>query len=177
MELNTHTIWNEYNTEIFFFILKRVKNKDSANEIVQNSFVKIHINLKSLKQVSKVKSWIFQIVRNEIVNFYNQNETISKNYSLKNNPILPQVKNDNLCCFDRFINELPEKYKVVIEKIYFESKKSLDVAQELDISLANVKARVRRAKNILKLKLTTCCKFYFDKNGKLIGESNCSVCN
>jgi RNA polymerase sigma-70 factor (ECF subfamily) len=83
---------------------------------------------------------------------------------------------EHICCFDKFINDLPEIYKQVIELIYIKGQKQKDVAKELEISLENVKARIKRAKDILKKKFNECCKYEFDKNGKLIGESNCSIC-
>ncbi|MEO0331433.1 MAG: RNA polymerase subunit sigma-70, partial [Bacteroidota bacterium] len=54
--------------------------------------------------------------------------------------------------------------------------KQKDVAKELEISLENTKARIRRAKGILKEKFKECCKYELDKKGKLIGEPNCSIC-
>lgn len=177
MKLKTRDIWNEYNAEIFFFILKRVRNKDSANEIIQNSFLKIHNNLKKIRQDSKVKPWVFQIVRNEIINFYNESKKVVEVSSLKSDPLMVQIEGNHLCCFDRFVYELPEKHKKVIELVYFDGKKLFETAQELEISLANVKARVRRAKIILKENFKKCCNFSSDKNGKLIGEPNCILCD
>jgi RNA polymerase sigma-70 factor (ECF subfamily) len=176
MELKTDDIWKEYYTEIFFFILKRVKNKDSTNEIIQNSFIKIHNNLKKIRHVSKIKPWVFQIARNEIINFYNQNNKDKKNSNLEFN-LTDQSQYINLCCFDKFVNELPEKYKAAICLIYFDGKKISEAAKELEISLANAKARIRRGKDVLKENFTKCCKFSIDKNGKLMGESNCIVCD
>lgn len=60
--------------------------------------------------------------------------------------------------------------------VYIKGLKQKDVAIELNISLENTKARIRRAKDILKQKFKECCKYEFDKAGKLTGESNCSVC-
>lgn len=86
-------------------------------------------------------------------------------------------KNEAYCCFDNFINELPLIYKEPIELVYIKGKKQQQVAEILDISLANVKARIRRAKGILKKNFSECCKYEFDKNGSLIGEADCSKCN
>lgn len=176
MKQKTNEIWYEFYTEIFFFILKRVKNEDSTNDIIQNSFIKIHENLNTLKQNSKLKSWVFQIVRNEVANFYKGNKGVEEISDLETDTSLSQVNYDNLCCFDRFINELPEKYKTVVDLIYFQGKNQFETAELLGISLANVKARILRAKNMITQKLKTCCKFSTDKKGRLIGESNCSIC-
>jgi RNA polymerase sigma-70 factor (ECF subfamily) len=174
MAIETIDIWNKFNSEIYFFILKKTKDTDVTNEILQNSFLKIHQNLENVKNPEKIKSWVFQIVRNEIANYYNSNlktshtpglqfETSSENYL-------------DLCCFDRFMSNLPEGYKEVIQWVYIDGKTQLEVAEIMGLSLANVKARVRRAKMILIQNFNECCKFSINDEGKLVGESNCSRC-
>ena len=172
--METQKVWSNFNDEVYFFILKKVKNKDVTNDIFQNTFLKIHKNLSKLKKEEKVRAWIFQIARNEIINHFNKESFYVGN--LETSKEIPLQKYEHICCFDKFINDLPEIYRQVIELIYINGKKQKDVANELEISLENVKARINRAKDILKKKFNECCKYEFDKNGKLIGESNCSVC-
>lgn len=175
MEIDTIDIWNKFNSEIYFFILKKTKDTDVTNEILQNSFLKIHQNLDNLENPEKIKAWVFQIVRNEIANYYNfilktshsrdiRIETSSENYQ-------------DLCCFDRFISNLPEAYKEVIQWVYIKGKTQVEVAEIMGISLANIKARVRRAKLILIQNFSECCRFTINDKGKLVGESNCSRCH
>ncbi len=70
--METQKIWDNFNDELYFFILKKVKNKDVTNDIFQNTFLKIHKNLSSLKKEEKVRAWIFKIARNEIFNHFNK---------------------------------------------------------------------------------------------------------
>ena len=175
MKMETITIWNNFNSEIYFFILKKVKNKDAANEILQNSFLKIHQNIGQLKDSRKVRAWAFQIVRNEIANYFNNLSKTIHNVDfgiLKN----PETQID-LCCFDRFIANLPKEYKQVFELVYIKGKKQVEVAELVGISLANVKARIRRAKAMLKINFNECCKFDLNEDGKLIGEPDCAHCD
>ena len=67
-------------------------------------------------------------------------------------------------------------YREVIELVYIKGHKQKDAAKELDISLINTKARIRRAKELLKKKFQDCCKYELDKTGKLTGEPDCSIC-
>ncbi|MFN2262209.1 MAG: sigma-70 family RNA polymerase sigma factor, partial [Psychroflexus sp.] len=136
--------------------------------------LKIHKNLSKLEKEEKVKAWIFQIARNEIVNHFNRESMYVE--KLETDKEIPLQNYQHICCFDKFINNLPKIYRQVIELIYIKGLKQKDVAKELEISLENVKARIKRAKDILKNKLNECCKYEFDKNGKLIGESNCAIC-
>ena len=172
--MKTQSIWNDYSDELYFFILKKVKNKTAANDIFQNTFLKIHKNLPNLKDEEKIKAWIFQIARNEIIN-YTKKESI---YTEEATAIQEVEKDDyqDVCCFDKFINNLPPIYEEVIELVYIKGHKQKEVAKILDISLANVKARIHRAKDILKQNFNECCKYELDKNGLLTGDPNCSSC-
>lgn len=173
--METQQIWQEYSSTLYFFILKRVKNETEANDILQNTFLKIHDKGYQLKQPHKAKAWAFQIARNEIANFYKKENKFTTALPEVHEP-LPE-KNDPFCCFDTFINELPSSYKETIELVYIKGKKQEESAEILGISLANLKARIRRSKNILKEKFIECCNYQFNKNGKLIGEPDCPKCS
>lgn len=172
--MQTQKIWESFNEELYFFILKKVKDRDVTNDVFQNTFLKIHKNISKLKKEEKAKAWVFQIARNEIINHFNKESVYSNNLDTNKETLLQ--KYEHVCCFDKFIDELPKIYKQVIELIYIKGKKQKDTAEELNISLENVKARVKRAKEILKQRFNECCKYEFNKQGKLFGESNCSVC-
>lgn len=172
--MKTQSIWDHHKDELYFFILKKIKNKTVTNDIFQNTFLKIHKNLPNLKDEDKIKAWVFQIARNEIINYINKESV----YTDETSVVQEVDKHDyqDICCFDKFINDLPPIYEEVIELVYIKGYKQKEAAKILDISLANVKARIRRAKDILKQNFNECCKYEFDKNGLLTGEPNCSIC-
>lgn len=172
--METIDIWKKYNDELYFFILNRVKQNNAANDIFQNTFLKIHNNLSQLKQEEKVKAWAFQIARSEIVNYINSES--NHDIQLSNEEEISTQEAQFACCFDRFMNDLPKIYKEVTEMIYVKGHKQKDVAKELAISLENTKARVRRAKDMLKERFKECCNYKVDKEGKLIGEPDCATC-
>lgn len=172
--MDTEKLLNTYHQQLFFFILKRIKDRDAANDIFQNAALKIHSNIHQLKSESKVKAWIYQIVRNEISNYYKE---LSKLLTLNPEPETSNLEEKNpFCCFDRFINELAEPYKSAIDLVYLKDTKQQVAADLLEISLANLKARVRRGKAILKVQFNNCCKLNLNKNGLLVGETDCSYC-
>ncbi|MHC2990347.1 hypothetical protein OB13_01620 [Pontibacter sp. HJ8] len=176
MQKDTLTVWEGLKDNLYRFILKRVKNQVEAEDILQEVFIKIHLNLDNLTNHANVQAWAYQITRNQIVDFYKktrhavelQDTTLEK---------LPEPERKLMyCCFESFIHELPQKYRKVIELINFEGKKQQEVAELLGVSLANTKSRVHRAKEMLKEKFVTCCQFTLDDHGKLTGEQNCQRC-
>lgn len=174
MKMKTAGIWERFNSEIYFFTLKKVKDTDITNEVIQNSFLKIHQSIGTIKDPEKLKAWVFQIVRNEIANYYNQRSKATLPPKVE---LFTSTNNyGDLCCLDRFINSLPEQYKVVIELVYLKGHSQIEAAEIIGISLSNVKARLRRAKLILINNFNICCKFKLNAEGKLVGDSNCSRC-
>ncbi|MEL6534420.1 MAG: sigma-70 family RNA polymerase sigma factor [Bacteroidota bacterium] len=173
--MKTQDVWRTYGQELYFFILKRVKDQHVAEDVLQNCFLKIHKNLQQLADERKTRAWIFQISRNEIVNYYNKKEGLTR---LENEPAeeIPSTIHE-ICCFDQFITELPDAYRHVIELTYLQGKTQKEVAGQLGLSLANVKARTRRAKAILKERFQTCCQYELDPQGNLRGSSNCAQCS
>lgn len=71
LNMETQAVWSQYYSEMYFFILKKVNNKTIADDILQNAFLKIHRSLSQLKDHSKIRAWVFQIVRNELANYFN----------------------------------------------------------------------------------------------------------
>tara|TARA_R110002050_G_scaffold88375_4_gene186723 strand:+ start:42973 stop:43503 length:531 start_codon:yes stop_codon:yes gene_type:complete len=175
MKIETADIWKKHYSEIYFFILKKVKDEEATREIIQNAFLKIHQKINTLKDSEKVRAWVFTIVRNEIANHYHLTFK-----AVHHNPRY-EISSTNdghqeFCCFDRFVTNLPQAYKEAIHLVYLQGKTQRAAAEELGISLANVKARIRRAKSLLIHNFNECCKFEINVAGKLTGDSNCSIC-
>ncbi|MDO9553873.1 sigma factor [Rhodonellum sp.] len=160
---------------LVFFGLKRVGDLEATSDILQNSFLKVHLHRHSLKNTKHAKAWVYQIVRNEISDYYNNIQQQKQNSGLEFHPANQNLFQD-YCCFDRFMNDLPLIYKSPIEIVYLIGKKKKEAADILGIGLSNLKARIRRGKALQKMNFLNCCKFKIDKNGYLTGEANCGVC-
>ncbi|MDN6280646.1 MAG: sigma-70 family RNA polymerase sigma factor [Psychroflexus sp.] len=174
MSQQTSDIWNDYSSEMYFFCLKKVQNEDIAKEVLQNTFFKIHDKLNQLKSPSQVRSWAFQILRNEIINYYRQD--LPKDDHTELSALSSDDFKEQFCCFERFIDELPTHYKTAITLVYIKGHQQAEAAEIIGISLSNLKARVRRAKSILKKRFNECCQFSFNDKGELIGDSDCAHC-
>lgn len=169
--MESEEIYQKYYASLYLFILKRVKNEVISEDILQSTFLKIHEKKSQLKDPTKLKHWIFQIVRNEIIDHFNSQKP-------KIVDVLPsEATEDGACCLHRFIDELPDLYRNPIQMVYLEGKSQNETAEKLGISLAAIKGRIRRAKEILKEKFKICCKYSVDGNNQLIGQADCQVCN
>lgn len=168
--MKTEEIWDRYNAALYFFILRRVKDEETTRDILQSSFVKIHEKKQQLKDAAKLKGWVFQLVRNETVDHFNRRKNIQLDAGdTEHLPI-------GFCCFDRFIEELPPLYRAPIELVYLEGKSQQEAAEVLAIGLTAAKGRIRRAKEMLKEKFVSCCKFTINEKSLLVGQPDCAHC-
>ena len=70
MAVGTDQIWQEFSDRLRLFILRRVRNENDTEDILQDAFWKIHNNLHTLKHGDKLEAWIYQIARNTIIEYY-----------------------------------------------------------------------------------------------------------
>ncbi len=177
--MNTTYIWNHFADNILHFIEKRVNNSEDAKDIRQDIFIKIHLKLVQIQHTEKILPWIYQIVRNSIRDYYR--------YQYKKNQEqerwllqAPQYEENQaehqelFCCLTPFLDNLSEKYKIVMEMHYQKGIKQHEIAKELGISISGVKSRIQRAREVLKQEFTSCCGYHLGKDGYLKGEQDCS---
>ena len=70
MELEA--LYTEFRSVLLNYIKKKVANSHDAEDILQNTFIKVATNLDSVNRPEKLQSWIFTITRNNINDYYRQ---------------------------------------------------------------------------------------------------------
>lgn len=155
--MNTEIIWKKFADDLRKFIFSRVKDADVAEDILQDVFVKIHLNLTKLKSESKLSSWLFQITRNSIIDYFRQAKTTDLKSDVSEEIDTPEDYLEFDRCLKRFVNELPDKYREALVKTEFGSLSQKEFAAELGISYSGAKSRVQRAKEELKELFIQCC--------------------
>ncbi|RUT73298.1 RNA polymerase sigma factor SigZ [Ancylomarina longa] len=174
-------LWRTYHKQLLSFIQKRVADSATAEDILQEVFIKIHTCIDSLQEGRKVKAWLFQITRNTIIDYYRRsNDVTDLNSPLQdledeNNP---DALTDIQTCILPMIKSLPETYRdaLLLSELNGLSQKQL--ADKLHISYSAAKSRVQRGRNLLKEALRKCCSFEQDSTGKIIDyEKKVSSCD
>jgi len=165
------SIWNEYYDQLLNFILKRVSDKATAEDILQNVFIKIISNIESLQDSASLKNWLFQITRNTIIDHFRESRTtesistdLPEEYEEANEDIMEEVGN----WISPFISGLPKKYRDALNLSEINGMSQKDMAAHLGISYAGARSRVQRGRSLLKKELTQCCTFHTDKYGNIL---------
>ncbi len=176
--INIELIWKEYYDQLFLFIMKRVADKSTAEDILQNVFVKTLSNISSIKDSTKIKSWLFQVTRNTIVDHYrksSRSEKIPDNLENFDEEIVDDYTEEVETWIVPFIERLSEKYREALMLSEIKGMSQKDLAAHLGISYAAAKSRVQRGRVLLKEKLTDCCIFHADKYGNIMDYRSNSI--
>lgn len=175
MEKAVHTqcdvpqLWMEHKDRLKYFILKRVKDPEVANDILQEVLLKVYKFCLSKSGVRNVRSWLFQIAQNTIIDHYRK----QSKFSQKEVPEIPEEE-ENAAFKEAsnyivpMLNFLPEKYAIPVKLSDIDGLSQLEVAGKLGLSLSAAKSRIRRGRQLLMEEFITCCNFQKDAAGNLL---------
>lgn len=167
---SSEKVWQEYHSRLLAFIKSRVSDDATAEDILQNVFLKMHARLDSLKDAAKVQSWLYQIARNAIIDHYRARKpAVELPESLANPEPDPSEKitRELSGCLQPMIQMLPVIYREAVILSELKGLKQRDIARLQGTSLSGAKSRVQRGRALLKQMLTDCCRLEFDHKGRL----------
>lgn len=179
----TEQLWNEFHAKLHSFIQSRVGDSAIADDILQEVFIRIHKRIHTLKDDSKIQSWVYQITRNAIIDFYRSRKTMEE---LPDSLVYEELESEEKTrqdietFFVPMIQSLPEKYRQAIILSEIQGLTQKKTAEKLGLSLSGGKARVQRGRALLKKRLLDCCNFEIDSRGNVIDyqskDKNCDMC-
>ncbi|TLX71952.1 RNA polymerase sigma factor SigZ [Labilibacter sediminis] len=183
MEKKIEGIWKNFYNYVSVFVDKRIFDKELREDCVQEIFIKINRGLPSLKDESKLESWIFQIARNTIADF-NRKKVKQKLIPITNHDREQETdENINTEVADwiiPFIKQLPLKYSEPLSLYEIEGWTQKEISIKEKISLSGVKSRIQRGRLKLKNALNECCNFVQDKRGNILDykprQDDCTNC-
>jgi RNA polymerase sigma-70 factor (ECF subfamily) len=169
-------IYKEFQPQIYHYLTRLVGTR-GAEDLTQDTFIKINQGLPAFRSESQLSTWIYKIATNAAIdrmrsNSYKQGATES--YSLEvdlNEKDIPSEKRPHSTeeqvirwemneCIQGYISVLPENYWTVVVLSEMEGMKNAEIAEILGLSISTVKIRLHRAKERLKELLLANCNFY-----------------
>lgn len=137
-----------YQKPLYHHIRNIVLNHDDADDVLQNTFIKVFQNLNNFKGESKLFSWLYRIATNEALTFLNQKAKKSgiSNEELQQKTIM-NLESDVYFNGDEIqlklqkaIALLPEKQQLVFKMKYFEELKYEEISEIVETSVGALKA-------------------------------------
>ena len=143
----------DYQKPLYHHIRNIVLNHDDADDVLQNTFIKVFQNLKNFKGDSKLFSWMYRIATNEALTFIKQKAQKNKVSTEElQNKTIDNLKADVYFDGDEIqiklqkaIALLPQKQQLVFKMKYFEELKYEEIAAILETSVGALKASYHHA--------------------------------
>ncbi|NND63478.1 MAG: sigma-70 family RNA polymerase sigma factor [Flavobacteriaceae bacterium] len=139
---------SEYKERLYWQIRKIVLDHDDADDVLQNTFIKVFRNIHSFKADSKLYTWMYRIATNEAITFINKKAKRANisSQELKESTIA-NLESDVYFEGDKIqlqlqkaIATLPEKQQLVFNMKYFEDHTYEELSEILDTSVGGLKS-------------------------------------
>ena len=159
------TLVDRYQTRLLNFVTRTIGDRDRAEDLVQEVFIRVFRHLHRFDQSKKFSTWIYTIAsnlaknelrnrqRNPLVLF----QTIKRNWEADHRPLQFEdttARPDDLYrkrylkeAVDQCVARLPEHHRVVFMLRELEAKSYAEIAEITGCNLGTVKSRLNRARN------------------------------
>jgi RNA polymerase sigma-70 factor (ECF subfamily) len=156
---------DRYDKRLLNFVYRTVGDRERAQDLVQETFVRVYRHLHRFDQTKKFSTWVYTIAgnlaknelrnrsRNPLVLF----QTIKKNWEADHRPLEwedPRLRPDDLFrkrhlreMVDNSVAQLPEHHRIVFVLRELEGKSYEEIAEITGCNLGTVKSRLNRARN------------------------------
>lgn len=160
---------NKHREAIYHVILKIVHNQEEARDLVQETFMKAFGSLATYKSEYRFTTWLYRIAANNSIDYLRRKkiDSLSLDQPLETkdgnvgieladwtyNPEMDLDSKQKVLSINQAIDALPQKYREVILYRHKQDKSYEQIAEILGIPVGTVKARIFRARELLKKKL------------------------
>ncbi len=177
VQMDFWKIYDQYYGPVRKFILAYVKDEWVADDLIQETFIKVQKSLDGVKNPSKISSWIFRIAYNCCHDHFRQSKrsslnerTIQQNIvTFKEALVQKELEQQQMgeCVQDK-MDLLPPDYRTVLILSDIMAFSHKEIAEILDIGLSNVKVRLHRARKKFRAILEDHCRFEVDERSVLV---------
>jgi len=161
--------WRQHEAEIRHFLVHRTGNKDDADDLLQEIFIKALRQGGDFCQLDNPRAWLFHVARNLIIDRLRLTKTqvpLPDDLSAEPEPELRPV-DDLSQCIPRVLSELSRVDREAIVLCDLQGMTQKAYAQHLGLSLPAAKSRVQRARARLQAQLVVACQVSFDESGEV----------
>lgn len=144
-------LYNHYFDRIYRFIYYRVSHKETAEDLTEDVFVKLFSKLKGLEQTAAFEGWLFQIARNQVIDYYRSKkqtvalEDVENTLEYETNIVdVVNLKTQQMV-FIKLLRELTPEQQQVIKLKFLEDLDNDVIAQALNKTEGAIRVIQHRA--------------------------------
>lgn len=154
-----------YQKKIFYLAYRMTKDKDAADDLAQETFIRTYQALSRFKENYPFYTYIYRICMNLSINYHRRqkltvHESRTENWEqmLEQQGIFPEsistAEEKTLSTLEAEIDRLSPEYKAVVVLKFYENQSCEEIAKTLEIPLGTVLSRLSRARQKLAQALT-----------------------
>lgn len=154
LEKGFRALVGKYQQKLYWHIRRMVLSHDDADDVLQNTFVKVYRSIDQFEQKSSLFTWLYRIATNESLTFIERNKKFKYDFVEDNteHPVINQLKADPYFDGDQIqlhlqeaLVRLPEKQKQVFLMRYHDEMSYKDMSEVLQTSEGALKASYHHA--------------------------------
>jgi RNA polymerase sigma-70 factor (ECF subfamily) len=152
-------LMGKYKERLYWHIRRMVNNHEDADDVIQNTFIKVYRNIHNFQQNASLYTWLYRIATNESLNYLSsrKNLRIDSMDSLNGRNDMKQEvyfdENEAVIKLKEAVDALPEKQKLVFHLRYYEELAYDQIASITDTSVGALKASYHHAVKKIESKL------------------------
>lgn len=153
------SLYNRYKDSVYAFCVKMLLNKELAQDVVQDTFLRVYENRERLLKTDSFKAWLFTIARNQCLNQLRRNnwqvpfdpEMVLPRHlnRAKSTPAMELEKSEKIRLVNHFLSELKADYREVIILREYQNMTYEEIAAVTRSTLSAVKSRLFKARKKL----------------------------
>jgi RNA polymerase sigma-70 factor, ECF subfamily len=148
---------DEHYANLYRYAYRLSGSSADAEDLTQEAFCKAQVNFGQLRDLSRVKPWLFSILRNAYLHRIRADRQ-QRCVPLESVGDVPEPSPEALPDIDperlqQALNDLPEVFRTPIILYYFEDFGYREIAEQMDLPIGTVMSRLARAKGYLRARL------------------------
>ncbi len=148
-------LFERYSAKMLGVAIRYIKDKERAEDVLQDAFIKVFKNLKKFKHDGSLEGWIRRIVVNTALDQLRKNKKRQSNVELDDSFF--ELASDSFTeerlqaeSLLNIVQQLPEGYRTVFNLFAIEGYSHKEIAKKLNISENTSKSQYSRAKSVLR---------------------------
>jgi RNA polymerase sigma-70 factor (ECF subfamily) len=160
---DTQQIWTEFGDRLRAFIGRRVDSEADADDILQDVFLRIHRHAGTVKRHERLVSWLFQVTRNAIADYYREpvrrrelpagaTSDLEAAWHHARDEVddsdgaSPAVRHELAACLGPMIEQLSPLYREAVTLVDMDELPQKEAAACSGITVSGMKSRVQRGR-------------------------------
>ncbi|MGB1308771.1 MAG: RNA polymerase sigma factor [Oceanihabitans sp.] len=141
-------LYENYSDALYGVILKVISDKDLAQDVLQETFIKVWKKGKTYDaKKAKLFTWLYRIAYNSAIDkVRSQSKKTKRHVQIEESNVYKLTTkslNEEVLDIKTHLNTIEEKYQIVINALFFEGMTQQEASEELNIPLGTIKSRLK----------------------------------